>query len=213
MVTSHDPDLIQKFKKHFWALNLRHVEVNPQTGRVDVRANKVSLNTLREIPVPMGKIDGDFTCESCELTHLTNAPTEVTGSFWCHKNNIESLVGGPHSVGGNYFCGWNRLKDLQGAPENFTGLFVAVLQQSPGLQSLEGIPPNARHVSFSYHAHLPLLKLVDFTGALDVTNPRDLDRMYGLMDILQRYTGKGKHEMLKLALELKEKGYAGAAKW
>lgn len=213
MVTSNNPDLIQKFKQHFWALNLRHVGVNPQTGRVDVRASRVTLTHKGAIPVPMGKIEGEFTCESCELTSLTNAPTEVTGSFWCHKNRIESLVEGPHTVGGNYFCGWNQLQDLQGAPENFTGLFVAVLQQSPGLQSLEGLPPHARHVTFSYNTHLPLLKLVEFSGNLDITYAQNMDRMYGLMDIVERYKGKGKGSVLHYAMELKKAGYGGNAKW
>lgn len=218
MVTLSDTDLIKQstlikqFKQAFFTHNLRHVSMNPDSGRLDVRANRVMLLHKGEIPVPLGKIQGDFTCEACELTSLQNAPEEVTGSFWCHKNKLQSLQGGPHTVNGNYFCGWNQLSDLQGAPTTFTGLFVAI-QPDPGLQSVQGFPPHARHITISWHTQLPLLRLIEYSGNLEITEQRNHERMYHLMDVLERYRGKGKTHMLNLALDLKQAGYGGNARW
>jgi hypothetical protein len=213
VTSTSESEMIHKFKRDFFTNNLRHMQLNAQTGRLDVHAQRVMLLHKGAISVPLGKIEGDFTCEGCELTSLQNAPEQVTGSFWCHKNKLTSLQGGPHTVGGNYFCGWNQLSDLQGAPTDFTGLFVAGWQKSPGLTSVQGFPSHARAITLSWQPQLTLLRLIEYAGNLEITETHNHERMYGLMDVLEKYKGKGKSHILLCSNELKKAGFKGNARW
>ena len=205
--------MLHLFGQHFHTVGLTNVYVDDQTSRVNVDAFHVRMMTpMDQIPVPLGKISGKFSCESCELKTLENAPQQVGGEFWCHKNQLTTLVGGPQEVGGNYYCGWNQLRDLQGAPEIFSGLMVAI-NQSPGLETLKGLPPNTRMFSFSYTRDLPLLSLLEFKGRVEIRRANSHDSYYGLMDMIERWQPKGKAGMLNCALALKKHGYAGNARW
>ena len=92
---------------------------------------------IRFIPVKFGKIDGNFYCNSSELTSLDGCPVEVTGSFNCSNNNLKSLEGGPKIVKGNYGCFENKLTDLTGMAQEIGG---SIYCGANNLQSLIGCP-------------------------------------------------------------------------
>ena len=59
-----------------------------------------------KLPLPFGKIHGDFNCDGCaELISLEGAPEKVGRSFYINNcSNLISLEGAPKKVGRLFAC-------------------------------------------------------------------------------------------------------------
>jgi len=219
MVSDTERDrLIREFERSFHTVQLMRVWVDEDSLEVNVKAHEILLKVKRRIPIRMGLVQGRFSCHSCELESLENAPHTVTGNFICYGNNLESLVGGPQSVGsqsmggGTYSCSNNFLKNFEGAPQHFTGYLVGVRHLGMGLQSVDGLPPDARLVDITYQKHLPMLKLIR-QKQVNIRAPLTGDLMTDITDILNEHAGEGKAGAIKVAAKLIKAGYKDNARW
>lgn len=219
MVTEQEKTrLIAEFERSFHTVQLMRVWVDDETHAVNVKAHEILLKVKKRIPIKMGRVQGKFSCHSCELETLENAPILVTDSFSCYDNLLESLAGGPQSVGsqsmggGTYSCHGNFLKNFEGAPQHFSGYFVGTKQLGTGLQSVDGLPTQARLVDITYQSNLPMLKLIN-QKRVNVRSAIIGDVMYDLTDIIADHAGEGKAGALKAAVQMVKAGYKGNAKW
>lgn len=211
--------LIKDFERAFHHVQLMRVVVDDETHAVNVKAHEITLRVKKRIPIKMGQVMGRFNCHKCELESLENAPHTVTDNFSCYGNFLESLVGGPHTVGshamggGVYSCSGNFLKNFQGAPqEYFTGYFVGVNQMGTELESVDGLPPEARLVDITYQKHLPMLKLIN-QKQVNIRAPLTGELMQDITDILNDHSGSGKAGALKCAGKLIKAGFKDNARW
>ena len=169
-------------KNHFTTTG--KVTIDPASGVVHVAGNVRLKSQLSQLPVQFGHVDGEFHCQSKNLTSLQSAPLHVGGDFYCGGNQLTTLQGAPDHVGGDFYCADNPLMSLQGAPDHVGVDFVC-----------------------TYDDQLPLLRLIMYKSI------RIWDAPDAVMIIMFKYAGKGKTHMLNCALELKQAGYAGNAKW
>lgn len=210
--------LLKAFDDAFHHVQLMRVWVDDETHEVNVKAHEIMLKVKKRIPIKMGMVMGRFSCHKCELESLENAPHTVTDNFSCFGNLLESLEGGPSAVGaysmggGTYSCSGNFLKNFQGAPESFTGYFVAVKQLGTGLESVHGLPPDARLVDITYQKHLPMLKLLN-QKQVNIRAPLTGELMTDITDILNDHVGKGKAGAIVCAGKLIKAGYKDNARW
>jgi hypothetical protein len=190
-------------KNHFTTTG--KVTIDPASGVVHVAGDVRLKSQLSQLPVQFGHVDGEFHCQSKNLTSLQSAPLHVGGDFYCGGNQLTTLQGAPDHVGGEFYCGGNQLTTLQGAPDHVGGDFYCA--DNP-LMSLQGAPDHVG-VDFvcTYDDQLPLLRLIMYKSI------RIWDAPDAVMIIMFKYAGKGKTHMLNCALELKQAGYAGNAKW
>jgi len=71
--------------------NIQNWELNPKTGRVDVRGDvDLSVKNLKELPLKFGRVDGYFDCSLNQLTSLEGGPNSVGGGFYCYDNQLTS---------------------------------------------------------------------------------------------------------------------------
>lgn len=210
--------LLKDFERAFHHVQLMRVTVDEDTHAVNVKAHEITLRVKKRIPIKMGQVMGRFNCHKCELESLQNAPHTVTDNFSCYGNFLESLVGGPHTVGshamggGVYSCSGNFLKNFEGAPMQFTGYFVGVNQMGTGLETVDGLPSEARLVDITYQKHLPMLKLIN-QKQVNIRATLTGELTQEITDIIQRYAGQGKPGALKAAVELIRAGYKDNARW
>ena len=61
-------------------------------------------------------VDGNFTCNFCNLKSLKNSPKQVNGMFACSYNKLQSLEGITQNVRDIIFCDFNKLSNLKGLP-------------------------------------------------------------------------------------------------
>lgn len=211
-------ELLKEFDRCFHYLQLMRVWVDDDSPRVNVKCHSITLKVRKNIPIPMGLVMGNFNCSKSELTSLENSPQVVTGNFDCHGNYLETLEGGPDSVGsasiggGTYSCSGNFLKNFEGAPATFNGYLVGVSQLGTGLDSVDGLPLNARLIDITYQKNLPLLKLLQH-HRVNVRTAITGERMDLLSDILDKYAGQGQSAALACAAELASAGYKANAQW
>lgn len=211
-------ELLKEFDRCFDAVQLMRVWVDDNIPIVNVKCYSLTLKVKGSIPIPMGVVTGHFDCGERALTSLENAPLTVMGNFDCHGNYLKSLEGGPTSVGssslggGTYSCSYNFLKNFEGAPKEFSGYFVGVGQMGTALESIDGLPPDARMVEITYQKDLPLLKLLK-QKRTNVRTHITGERMDLLSDILEKYAGQGQSAALVCAAELADAGYKDNARW
>lgn len=209
--------VLNQLHKHFKFVLLNDVTVDEQ-NRVNVKAHSMILEADKDhgqIPIALGKIEGDFKCHFCGLTTLKNAPHTITGSFSCHHNQLTSLAHGPQTVEGDYVCSYNYLKSFEHASEAVKGMFLAVEQK--GLKSIKGYSPYARRIDITWSPDLPLLSLLQFKGVYGIRDPESVnfrgEEKIDLMEILEKWQPMGKTGALNCALEMKKAGYGGNARW
>ena len=82
----------------------------------DLNFSNMDLKSLKEIPIRLRNVSGDFNCYENQLTNLEGAPLKVGGHFRCYKNQLTNLEGSPLEVGGFFVCLKNKLISLQYAP-------------------------------------------------------------------------------------------------
>jgi hypothetical protein len=209
--------LIDLFHRNFSTKDLQDVWIDDVTHELSVKAHMITLMTMGEIPVKFGLVQGHFMCAFKNLKSLKNAPHTVTGNFGCYGNLLTSLEGGPQDVGrtemggGTYACSNNNLINFMGAPQQFTGYFVAVNEMNEDLMSVDGLPPEARQVDITYHAHLPLLKLLNQKRV--TVRYAGSGQEHPVTAILEKYAGTGKPGAIKCAVEMIRAGYKDNARW
>jgi hypothetical protein len=147
---------------------------------------------------------------SCEIKHsivsISRLPVkflQVSSWFYCSGVDLESLVGAPQKVGGDFYCSNNKLTSLVGAPKTIGGEFSAAGNM---LTSLEGVPEYFFRGTFTWHAQMPLLRLVGkLCGLLDAPL---------CTEILRTYVGKAtRSSILACQKELIDAGFEDNASW
>ena len=84
-----------------------------------------------------GKVTGQFSCNSNNLSSLEGSPHTVGGDFLCYDNNLTSLEGSPHTVKGGFYCALNNLTTLEGVPQLIGDSFDCTKNN---LSTLKGSP-------------------------------------------------------------------------
>lgn len=178
-------------------------------GVVDVQGH-VWVNSLpkdRIMSVQFGTVTGDFRIPAkLKPASLQGCPHRVEGVFYIGKNNkITSLQQGPTWVGKSYVVmEGNPIRDLTGVAQHVD---LLVIHENSMLNNLNHMPEEINFFQCPYHEQLPILRLTQ------VPRAHLRDAWLGLQHILDKYVGKGKSHMLNFALELKQAGYGGNAKW
>lgn len=164
------------------------VVVNDQTGEYSIFYADVSLRKDHEqIPIPLA---------------------EVSHSFFAANMGLRTLQNSPRKVGKAFAVNHNQLTSLQGAPEH-VGSYM-VISHNPKLKSLDHLPNHIQGIlHMDYTWDMPLLRTLVAQAGVDfgkwAPDP--------VIQILNKYAGKGKHHILNVALELKQAGHAENARW
>lgn len=178
-------------------------------GVVDVQGG-VQVNRLpknRIMSVQFGTVTGDFRIrDRLKPVSLQGAPHRVEGVFYIGKDNkISSLQQGPAWVGKSYVVmEGNPIRDLTGVAHHVD---LLVIHENSMLNNLNHMPEEINFFQCMYHDHLPILRLTQVPRAYLKYTPVEMRH------ILDKYVGKGKSHILNFALELKQAGYGGNAKW
>jgi len=203
--------MVKSVKRVNTLLNSCFIVNGPVTIRpdlvVDVRGDVMLRRgqSLEKFPVQFGHVSGSFWCNNNVLTSLQGAPGHVGGNFDCQHNKLTSLQGAPDHVVGDFECTNNRLTDLQGAPTHVGRDFLCDRNK---LVSLTGAPDHVGDVFVcTYNTQLPLLRLTMYTHMYVMNAPTPI------IEILDKYVGKGKPGALKAAAELIKAGYKDNARW
>jgi hypothetical protein len=161
------------------------ISIDPMTGSVNVLGS-VTLRSIKvtQLPVRFGRVDGSFDCGYNQLATLDGVPGYVDGDFHCYNNQLKTLEGAPGHVGGSFYCENNKLTSLEGAPGHVGGDFWC-----------------------SYHASLPLLRLLQYKKVEIHDAPRSVE------NIMTKYAGTGKRGMLGAGVELTKAGFKENARW
>lgn len=89
-------------------------------GKFDFKSDLILKNDLKEIPFPIGTVDGNFELANFHNYQLRNGPRRVTGDFRVTNSILESDDHFPEYVGGDINVSMNRLTSLQ-IPNGFEG--------------------------------------------------------------------------------------------
>jgi hypothetical protein len=177
-------------------------------GVVDVQGHVMVLNLPKNriMSVQFGTVTGDFRIPArLKPASLQGCPHRVEGVFYIGKDNkITSLQQGPTWVGKSYVVmEGNLIQDLTGVAHHVDLLVI----HTNTLRNLDDLPEQINYCQCEYHEQLPILRLIQVPRLYLRYAPLELQH------ILDKYVGKGKSAMLNCALDLKQAGFAGNAKW
>lgn len=184
----------------------------------------------RMLPVQFAVVLGDCIFADRQLKSLKGAPHTVMGDFDCSMNALTSLAHAPKTIGSGaqFRCDGNKLTSLAHVPTNVSTLvcnnnLLTNLQDVPPcgmlwatenpFTSFKHTPDHIAELVISYDVNLPLLGLLSVKKIEFEHDPDDSIQSKQVEEILNKYVGKGKSHMLNLALELKQAGFEGNAKW
>lgn len=184
------------------------VKFGTVTGHV--RLDRIHLTSLQGFPHTVG---GNVSVARTPIKSLQGAPLTVAGNFWAYGcKHLTNLQGAPSHVGQDFYTHQCKLKSLSGAPTHVGGVFD--VSNNP-LVSYDPLPQGSSQLSLPYNEHVGVLKLLSYPRVYlsqdGVT--RDLDKVRAANHIIQKYVGQGKSAILNCALELKQAGLEGNAKW
>ena len=190
MISEQDKTEITKWVIH--NSNVRRldwIDVNDQ-GVVDIKTSiEISNARFTTLPVKFGHVLGTFDVRHEGLTSLENCPHLVLSGFLASDNPITSLVGGPQRVGGGYNVLHTKLQTLEGLPQDVNS--VLWLPWNPHMGYLRCCLVN-----------VPLIAIQD---------DRNI-RQEAIMEIINKYVGKGWAAMVPCARELIRAGFRENAK-
>jgi hypothetical protein len=131
-LTKRQVKFLNKYTTGAWS-------VNPTTGLVDVQGNFFCYyQYLKSLSgISFGHVNGNFNCNTNQLTSLEGAPNTVSENFVCFNNRLTSLEGAPQTVGNYFDCSLNQLQTLEGAPQRVGDSFDCSRNE---LRSLVGAP-------------------------------------------------------------------------
>lgn len=170
-------------------------KIDPKTGVVDVKGEIHMAKKMNKLPVTFGTVTGPVFFQDAGLTSLVGSPRRVTskyqgGGFYCHRNQLTNLVGAPKTIHGTFGCHHNPLMTLEGHPDR-VDRWVMTVNPDTGLLRL-----------------LMVQNIKEMRLWMPARN-----ELHPAQKIIQKYMGQGKAGVLNCALELKQAGYAGNAKW
>lgn len=162
-------------------------------GLVNVDGNvRLSRSNIRlpsfKLPVKFGTVSGDFICQGSPLMSLENGPSYVGGDFDCSGCHLKTLNFSPKIVGSRYFCFKNKLTSFEGISETINDSLM-----------------------FDYSENLPLLKLLTI-NRLKKIEIHGEDDDNEVVEILNKYLGKGRGGILACSAELTRYGFRGNAR-
>lgn len=145
------------------------------------------------LPIKFHEVTGNFEAIGCKLTTLEGAPVHVENMLRLYRNQLTSLAHMPQSVGMDMDVSMNPLKSLAHITPDVGGdVTVPWMPDLPLLRLL------------MYHPRQIYLMSNDFLNVI---------RIEQTQEIIRKWAGKGKTNMLNCALGLKKAGFEGNAKW
>jgi hypothetical protein len=188
-----------------------HITIDPHTGVVDVQGDVQLIADCDQMSVKFGKVSGDFNCADRGLTTLAGSPHHVVGQFSCEHNRLTSLAHAPHHVDGVFSAPYNHITHLTHMPTYVGASFWIYGNPLESLSGLDKLDQIHGELWCTYSDQLPLLRTV-LARSIHLSDGEQ-DTPIKLDKIIKKYVGKGKSHMLNLALELKQAGFEGNAKW
>ncbi len=125
---------IHSYDNWVWTTSMYGDVIFDVNGEVRLNGMGANPNALKFRKI--GKVDGDFYCDTMGLKSLDGAPEIVDGSFFCGDNKLKTLDHAPQRVSMQFDVSGNKLKNLKGAPNSVTSFNASSNQ----LTSLEGCP-------------------------------------------------------------------------
>ena len=139
-------------------INVRPEEYEVVNGRLDIKKSvHMTDQEYTQLPVPFGKIEGDFEIVMPTLTSFKNFPTEVEGNLTVFHTAIESIEELDIKIGGAFYISKNdQLKSFRKVHKHVksvdSGITVDLDENSlgglgflmiPGIQYLH-VPTNSK---------------------------------------------------------------------
>lgn len=174
---------------------------------IDTSITMVEPPPQGKLPIRLHMVEGSVTAAHMELTTLENFP-DVCDSLYVKDNWITSLDHSPMLVN-SLDVSYNKLSNFEHVSEECTFLY-ALNNPLTSLLGLPDQPVDELEVVIDHDPNLPLLRLLNASRIVVGDFGRAVEP---LTTILNKYAGEGKHAALKAALELKDAGYVGNARW
>lgn len=97
-------------------------EYNITDGRLNIHVDfSLDEASINQIPIPLGRISGDFNASVNTLTTFNNFPTHVDDHFFCYDTQISSFENLNIQCGGSVDLLMNRnLNDFRGVHKHIT---------------------------------------------------------------------------------------------
>lgn len=187
------------------------VTIDAHTGVVDVQGDVELIADCDQMSVQFGKVSGDFDCVDHALITLEGSPHHVGGKFSCAMNNLASLAHAPHHVDGVFHASYNHITHLTHMPTYVGASFWIYENPLESLVGLDKLDQIHGELWCTYSDQLPLLRAV-LVRKIHLSDG-DQNSPIKLNEIIKKYVGKGKAHMLNFAMELKQAGFEGNAKW
>lgn len=188
------------------------------------------LEVYKNLPVPIGKVNGNVYANNTGLTTLKNFPHTVMGFCNVSLNPLDSLEGCPATVKGRLgllgcgltsllHCGQgvsrlnasnNKLTNLKHLPSGLADLSIS---HNPELHDLSELTP-VYILILSYDKNtglLPVLQANNLRWDQPLDNPAP--ERFDVGKILSPYLGKGRSAAIACAAELAAAGFKGNARW
>lgn len=108
--------------------------------KTQLRLDGKGLKSLRELPIRISRVDGEFNVSNNELVDLRGCPQNIK-SLIVSKNHLKSLEGCPPSIAEDFNISDNPLTSLKGCAENIGGNFTA---SNTKITSLVGGPKKVK---------------------------------------------------------------------
>lgn len=178
MVTREEIERITKLAKYY---NVKNFTVDTN-GKVNVSGNVRFIDYKifnGEIPIPFGRVSGDFICIDSGLTSLVNCPKRVGGDFNIKINNLTTLKHCPEYIGGNFNCSANKLDSLRYITEIIHGDLDCSLNL---ISTLKYMPFKAKSVDMFMNRITDVYNPMDVNVGLVNINIASLP--YGLNEII-----------------------------
>lgn len=187
------------------------ITIDAHTGVVDAHGVVQLVTDCDQMSVQFGLVHGDFDCSERGLTTLAGSPQHVAGKFSCYMNNLTSLKHAPDHVGSVFNGAHNNITQLTHMPQHVGASFWIYDNPLQALTGLDKLDQIHGELWCTYSDQLPLLRSV-LLRAIHLSDGVQ-DAPIKLDKIIKKYVGKGKTHMLNFALELKQAGFEGNAKW
>lgn len=177
----------------------------------DVFLVRVDKMPIKQLPVMFKQVTGALMLEDNLLETLEGCPPHVGGHFSCRDNQLLKLDHGPSTVDGRYNCSENRLTNLLGAPKNVPGGFNCTYNP---LETLDGFPEYIGDTLYiSWNKHLPMLRTLAARKIVFYAMPVARGPAEQVLEILNRYAGKGEAGAFECGAELATAGFKENARW
>ncbi len=177
----------------------------------DVFLVRMDKMPIQRLPVMFKQVTGSLMLEDNLLETLEGCPPHVGIHFSCWNNQIRKLDHGPSTVGRRYNCGQNRLTNLVGAPQRVPGGFLCMDNL---LETLDGLPEYIGDTLYlNWNQHMPMLRTLAARKIVFYAMPVARGPAEQVLEILNRYAGKGEAGAFECGAELATAGFKENARW